>query len=46
MRRLEDLVALGSLTSQAAGFLHVAVRSGHNILVTGPTHSGNTTWNL
>ncbi len=43
MRRLEDLVALGSLTSQAAGFLHLAVRSGHNILVTGPTHSGKTT---
>lgn len=43
MRSLVDLVALGSLTSQAAGFLHVAVRSGHNILVTGPTHSGKTT---
>ncbi|MBN9141507.1 MAG: CpaF family protein [Micrococcales bacterium] len=46
MRGLVDLVALGSLTSQAAGFLHVAVRSGHNVLVTGPTHSGNTTWHL
>lgn len=43
MRGLVDLVALGSLTSQAAGFLHVAVRSGHNVLVTGPTHSGKTT---
>ncbi|MCS0500588.1 ATPase, T2SS/T4P/T4SS family [Protaetiibacter sp. 10F1B-8-1] len=43
MRTLPDLVALGSLTSQAAGFLHVAVRSGHNILVTGATHSGKTT---
>lgn len=43
MRGLVDLVALGSLTSQAAGFLHVAVRSGHNILVTGATHSGKTT---
>jgi pilus assembly protein CpaF len=43
MRSLVDLVALGSLTSQAAGFLHVAVRSGHNILVTGATHSGKTT---
>ena len=43
MRTLVDLVSLGSLTSQAAGFLHVAVRSGHNILVTGATHSGKTT---
>ncbi|MFT4028697.1 MAG: ATPase, T2SS/T4P/T4SS family [Protaetiibacter sp.] len=43
MRGLADLVTLGSLTSQAAGFLHVAVRSGHNILVTGATHSGKTT---
>ena len=43
MRMLVDLVSLGSLTSQAAGFLHVAVRSGHNILVTGATHSGKTT---
>ncbi len=43
MRSLVDLVRLGSLTSQAAGFLHVAVRTGHNILVTGATHSGKTT---
>lgn len=43
MRSLVDLVALGSLTSQAAGFLHVAVRTGHNVLVTGATHSGKTT---
>jgi pilus assembly protein CpaF len=43
MRGLADLVGLGSLTAQAAGFLHVAVRSGHNILVTGATHSGKTT---
>jgi len=43
MRTLVDLVSLGSLTSQAAGFLHIAVRSGHNILVTGATHSGKTT---
>jgi len=43
MRSLVDLARLGSLTSQAAGFLHVAVRSGQNILVTGATHSGKTT---
>ncbi|QEO10466.1 CpaF family protein [Protaetiibacter larvae] len=43
MRSLVDLVRLGTLTSQAAGFLHVAVRSGHSILVTGATHSGKTT---
>ena len=33
----ELFLHLGSLTSQAAGFLHVAVRSGHNVLVTGAT---------
>jgi len=43
MRRLADLVGLGTLTSQAAGFLHVSVRTGHNVLVTGATHSGKTT---
>lgn len=43
MRTLVDLVRLGALTSQAAGFLHVAVRSGHNVLVTGATHTGKTT---
>ena len=43
MRDLRELVRLGSLTSQAAGFLHVAVRSGCNILVSGATQSGKTT---
>lgn len=43
MRTLVDLARLGTLTAQAAGFLHVAVRSGQNVLVTGATHSGKTT---
>ena len=43
MRDLAELVRLGSLSSQAAGFLHIAARSGHNILVSGATQSGKTT---
>jgi pilus assembly protein CpaF len=41
--RLEELVDLGSLTSQAARFLHAAVVSGLNILVAGATQAGKTT---
>lgn len=40
---LEDLVALGTLTVQAAAFLEAAVRSGLNILVAGGTQAGKTT---
>ncbi|RLZ03452.1 pilus assembly protein CpaF [Kocuria tytonicola] len=42
-RRLQDLVALGSLTVQAAEFLAAAVDSGLNILVSGATQAGKTT---
>lgn len=42
-RRLEDLVALGSLTSDAARFLDAAVATGLNILVSGATQAGKTT---
>ena len=42
-RSLADLVALGSLTEAAAAFLHAAVASGLNILVSGATQSGKTT---
>jgi len=42
-RRLEDLVGLGSLTTQAAQFLHAAVDAGLNILVSGATQAGKTT---
>src|SRR5690606_21846939 len=38
--RLTDLVALGSLTAQAASFLHAAVVAGLNILVSGQTQAG------
>jgi pilus assembly protein CpaF len=41
--RLADLVALGTLTSQAAAFLDAAVAAGLNILVSGGTQAGKTT---
>jgi pilus assembly protein CpaF len=41
--RLDDLVALGTLTSQAARFLETAVVSGLNIVVAGGTQAGKTT---
>lgn len=41
--RLADLVALGSLTPQAARFLEASVRAGLNILVAGGTQAGKTT---
>ena len=42
-RRLQDLVALRSLTVQAAEFLAAAVDPGLNILVSGATQAGKTT---
>lgn len=41
--RLEDMVALGSLTPHAARFLDAAVASGLNVLVSGATQAGKTT---
>lgn len=41
---LADMVRLGSLTGQAATFLDAAVRSGLNVLVSGQTQAGNSTW--
>ena len=41
--RLQDLVALGSLTPEAAAFLDAAVASGLNVLVSGATQAGKTT---
>ena len=41
--RLNDLVALGSLTPHAAQFLDAAVVAGLNILVSGGTQAGKTT---
>ncbi|MEO7235132.1 MAG: ATPase, T2SS/T4P/T4SS family [Lapillicoccus sp.] len=40
---LDDLVALGTLTGQAARFLEAAVVAGLNILVAGGTQAGKTT---
>ncbi len=41
--RLTDLVALGSLTEQAALFLEASVRAGLNVLIAGATQAGKTT---
>jgi pilus assembly protein CpaF len=41
--QLSDLVALGSLTEQAAGFLDASVRAGLNVIVAGGTQAGKTT---
>ena len=43
IRDLMTLVELGSLTNQSAEFLHMSVRAGANILVSGATQSGKTT---
>jgi pilus assembly protein CpaF len=40
---LDELVALGSLTPQAARFLEAAVVSGLNVIVAGGTQAGKTT---
>lgn len=40
---VDDLVALGTLTPQAARFLDAAVASGLNVLVAGGTQAGKTT---
>ncbi len=40
---LEDLVAFGTLTHQAARFLEAAVHAGLNVLVAGGTQAGKTT---
>src|SRR3954451_25092627 len=41
--RLGDLVSLGSLSDQAAGFLEAAVVAGLNVVVAGGTQTGKTT---
>ena len=41
--RLDDLVALGSLTPAAARFLSASVAAGLNVLVSGSTQAGKTT---
>ena len=43
IRDLRELVRLGSMTEQAAEWLHLCVRAGLNILVSGATQSGKTT---
>ncbi len=42
---LDELVALGTLTAQAARFLEAAVVAGLNVIVAGGTQAGKpTTW--
>ncbi|SDQ08522.1 CpaF family protein [Quadrisphaera sp. DSM 44207] len=41
--RLEDLVALGTLTGACAAFLDAAVAAGLNVVVSGGTQAGKTT---
>jgi pilus assembly protein CpaF len=41
--RLADLVALGSLTEQAAAFLEASIVAGLNVVVAGGTQAGKTT---
>ncbi len=40
---MDDLVRLGTISQQAAGFLEAAVSAGLNILVSGGTQAGKTT---
>ncbi|HSE08726.1 MAG TPA: ATPase, T2SS/T4P/T4SS family [Nocardioidaceae bacterium] len=42
--KLQDLVALGSMTDQAARFLDASVRAGLNVVVAGGTQCGKTTF--
>lgn len=42
-RTLEDLLAVGSLSSEAAGILRQAVAHGSSVIVSGATHAGKTT---
>jgi pilus assembly protein CpaF len=43
LRSLDELVAIGTLTAQAARFLDASVAAGLNILVAGGTQAGKTT---
>lgn len=42
--RMDDLISLGSLTSEAAEFLQMLVCAGYNIFISGGTGSGKTTF--
>ncbi|WP_412939066.1 CpaF family protein [Microbacterium sp. 2P01SA-2] len=42
-RTLDDLVAVGSVTVDAADILRAAIAMGRNIIVSGATHAGKTT---
>lgn len=42
--KMEDLIAMGALTEEAAEFLRILVKSGYNIFISGGTGSGKTTF--
>lgn len=42
-RTLDDLIAVGSLSAEAAGILREAVVRGSSVIVSGATHAGKTT---
>lgn len=42
-RTLDDLVSIGSVSSDAASMLRTAVASGRTVVVSGATHAGKTT---
>ncbi len=43
-RTLDDLVSIGSVSSDAASMLRTAVASGRTVVVSGATHAGKTRW--
>lgn len=43
-RSMEELIQMGSITREAAGFLKTLVETGHNIFISGGTSSGKTTF--
>ncbi|KAA9110307.1 ATPase, T2SS/T4P/T4SS family [Microbacterium rhizomatis] len=45
-RTLEALVRMGSVQPAAARLLRAAMIDGRSVLVSGATHTGNTTWHL
>lgn len=42
--KMEDLIAMGALTEEAAEFLRILVLSGYNMFISGGTGSGKTTF--